>query len=160
VEARAGALTHLSLGVSSAENAKRYGLEDRYVYGRWVETEAFWPVCLIWVAFLQESTTNSIASLATTYVRDIDHDWLVNPPPYRIGHLLNFKNSDNPRASFLKHATDLEVGVAPLLFSLRVGVNPIEITDFLLGFVGLDIAGDDTKEPTTPSTLRREARRK
>ena len=125
-----------------------------------METEAFWPVCLIWVAFLQESTTNSIASLATTYVRDIDHDWLVNPPPYRIGHLLNFKNSDNPRASFLKHATDLEVGVAPLLFSLRVGVNPIEITDFLLGFVGLDIAGDDTKEPTTPSTLRREARRK
>jgi len=27
----------------------------------------------------------------------------------------------------------------------RVGINPLEILDFLLGFLGLDIAGDDPR---------------
>jgi hypothetical protein len=27
--------------------------------------------------------------------------------------------------------------------SIRAGINPLEILDFLLGFLGFDIAGDD-----------------
>ena len=42
-------------------------------------------------------------------------------------------------------ATDLQVGATLLLVGARVGVNPLEILDFLLGFAGQDIAGDDPK---------------
>ena len=37
----------------------------------------------------------------------------------------------------------VEVGATVLLLSARVGVDPIEILDFVLGSVGCDIAGDD-----------------
>ncbi len=160
IQARVGALTHLSLGIGSGENAKRYGFEDRYVYGRWLESEGFWPVSFFLAGFIQESSTNHMFALDTTYCRWIDNDWLVNPPPYRVGYLFNFRSGDNPKLTFPKRLTDFEIGIAPILFSIRVGVNPVEVADFLLGFVGLDIAGDDAKEPTTPSTLRRESLRK
>ena len=41
------------------------------------------------------------------------------------------------------HYTQVEV-VAGLLFSVRAGVNPGELLDFLLGWAGIDIYGDDT----------------
>jgi hypothetical protein len=154
IEARVGMLTHLSLGIGS-EDRKRYGYESRYVYGKWLETEGYWPLAFFLPGFLQESTTQSLFAIDTTYCRWIDDGWLINPPPYRIGHLLNFRDSNNPKTSLLKRAMDFELGVAPVLFSLRIGVNPLEIADFLLGFIGLDIADDDEKEPTTPSSLRR-----
>jgi hypothetical protein len=37
---------------------------------------------------------------------------------------------------------DVEV-VVGLLFSLRIGINPLEIVDFLAGWAGVDILGDD-----------------
>lgn len=158
IQARLGALTHVSLGMG-AENRAHYGWESRYVYGRWLESDGFWPMALILAGFLQESATLKGCALDTTYVRWIEDDWLINPPPYRVGHLLNIWNRDNPQSSFIKHATDFECGVAPLLFSARVGINPLEIADFLLGFAGIDIAGDDAKDPMTSSTLLREKRR-
>ena len=40
-------------------------------------------------------------------------------------------------------ATDLQLGAHLLLINARLGFNPLEFLDFLLGFGGLDIAGDD-----------------
>jgi len=52
--------------------------------------------------------------------------------------------------------TDLEIGGTLLVFSARAGINPLEIVDFVFGFVGIDIANDDPKKedkekPTTES---------
>jgi len=39
--------------------------------------------------------------------------------------------------------SDLEVGATAGFISARVGINPLEIADFFLGFIGLDAANDD-----------------
>ena len=39
--------------------------------------------------------------------------------------------------------TDRRIGGTLLIVSGHMGVNPLEIVDFTLGFAGLDIAGDD-----------------
>ena len=48
----------------------------------------------------------------------------------------------NPVAS-LNTATDFHVGFQALFATARVGANVLEIFDCLLGFVGVDIVGDD-----------------
>jgi hypothetical protein len=46
----------------------------------------------------------------------------------------------------------IEVGVVPLLCSLHVGVNVAECADFVLGWLGIDVLGDDgvPRPPTLP----------
>ncbi len=41
------------------------------------------------------------------------------------------------------HAFDIEVGAFAIVLGARVGFSPGEFLDFLLGWVGIDIAGDD-----------------
>ena len=41
------------------------------------------------------------------------------------------------------HTFDLEVGAFALILGARVGFSPGEFVDFLLGWFGVDIAGDD-----------------
>ena len=49
--------------------------------------------------------------------------------------------------------TDFHVGGHAGIVGARIGFNPLEFLDFVLGFAGLDIAGDDAqvaaKAPTT-----------
>jgi hypothetical protein len=40
-------------------------------------------------------------------------------------------------------ATELGAGAHVAIFAARIGVNPLEFADFLLGFAGLDIGRDD-----------------
>ncbi len=49
------------------------------------------------------------------------------------------------------HAFDVSVGVHALLVGASVGFSPGEFLDFLLGWFGLDIAGDDTPIPEPPA---------
>jgi hypothetical protein len=58
--------------------------------------------------------------------------WLPLPGPEGKTPLFSFRT-----------ASDLQVGATFLLVGARVGFNPLEFVDFVLGFVGLDIAGDD-----------------
>lgn len=55
-------------------------------------------------------------------------------------------------AQRISDAFGVEVGVAPLFVSLHVGFNVAEFADFLLGFVGIDVFGDDgePRPPTLP----------
>jgi hypothetical protein len=61
----------------------------------------------------------------------------------------------------------LELGAHVAIFSARVGFNPLELADFLLGFAGLDIALDDrlgrfagyTAQATTDAAYTARARR-
>lgn len=43
------------------------------------------------------------------------------------------------------HAPDIEVGATVLLLGVRAGFSPGEFLDFLLGWSGVDIAGDDRR---------------
>jgi hypothetical protein len=45
------------------------------------------------------------------------------------------------------HAFDIEAGISALFVGVRVGFSPGELLDFLLGWFGIDIAGDDTMRP-------------
>jgi hypothetical protein len=47
----------------------------------------------------------------------------------------------------------IEVGAVPLFWGARIGVNVAEFADALLGFVGLDVFGDDgvRRPPTMPA---------
>ena len=47
------------------------------------------------------------------------------------------------RTCTFHNATRLEAEVSLGVVSVRAGINPLEILDFLLGFLGFDIAGDD-----------------
>ena len=52
------------------------------------------------------------------------------------------------------HAFDIEAGVFILIVGARVGFSPGEFLDFLLGWFGVDIAGDDVglEEPSDTPT--------
>lgn len=50
--------------------------------------------------------------------------------------------------------TDLEVGGTLGVVSAKVGINPLEILDFLLGCVGVDIAKDDPEKEAESATGR------
>ena len=73
---------------------------------------------------------------------------------YKFIHTVNFKNLDNPKSTLVEHAADLEVGASVLVVSFRLGANPLEMVDFILDFVGLDIAKDDARKMTTSSMVR------
>jgi hypothetical protein len=48
-----------------------------------------------------------------------------------------------PAAKARVHAFDIEVGVFALILGARAGFSPGELLDFILGWVGIDIAEDD-----------------
>jgi len=65
----------------------------------------------------------------------------------RTGHWLPIPGPNDVGPYFTFHSlTDFNVGGMVGPFSARVGINPLEFVDFLLGFAGLDIAGDDPED--------------
>lgn len=60
----------------------------------------------------------------------------------------NFEMTREPPTRWL----DLEVG-ASFVFMVRVGFSPGEMVDFLLGWFGIDLAGDDAKPRELPLVL-------
>ncbi len=53
---------------------------------------------------------------------------------------------NHPQTRTLLHSFDLEVSAFVLVFGLDFGFSLGEFVDFLLGWFGVDIAGDDTPE--------------
>ena len=149
VQARIGAVSHPSLGLMSW--GPRVGLENRHLAGAWHETEGYAPlmVGLVYHGGPLEDFGNEFN---LSYAR-ICSNYVVSEPDYtfRSGFWINTSAADDPASSAVKRATDLEIGCSAILVSGRVGINPLEMLDFLLGFVGLDIANDDpVREETTP----------
>lgn len=141
VQARVGAITHPSLGVTFY--GPRIGFENRHLAGTWRETEGYWPVGAPFVLCSGPSTDPHPQGFNLSYSRICDPYQNGADEVFRSGGWGNVVGGDDPSTSSFNRATDLEVGVSLLLVSGRVGVNPLEILDFLLGFVGLDIANDD-----------------
>ncbi len=74
------------------------------------------------------------------------------------GYALPLLSEQGQRRTCTFHnATRIEAEATLGVVSVRAGINPLEILDFLLGFLGFDIAGDDPprrgkdeKEPHAP----------
>ena len=128
-----GALTHPSVGLVSM--TQRVGFEDRQVCGQWTQIETFFPLAMVggplFSYYGELSDTNGTRGVACT----------------KEGFWMNFVSDSYPERSFFNRATDFEAGATLAVLSVRVGVNPLEILDFLLGFCGFDIARDDDLKP-------------
>lgn len=60
-------------------------------------------------------------------------------------YISNYSGKRSTKVSWVKRM-GFEASVSALLVNARVGVNPVEIIDFILGFANIDIAGDDEEE--------------
>lgn len=75
--------------------------------------------------------------------------WLVVGDVFDLDDQLPFRLSARQRFADL---FGVEVGVVPLFVGLHVGFNVVEFADFVLGFAGIDVMGDDgvPRPPTRP----------
>ena len=139
-----GALTHPSLGVAAL--TRRVGFEDRYVYGSWRHLEIYYPMLMFQDHF--DGLPNSPEYSYVSSFSDLNTD--PNRAGTKEGCWFNSGDDIYPKKPFLLRATDIEVGVTLFCVSFRVGVNPLGIMNFLLGFVGLDVdRSDDDRQRAT-----------
>jgi len=153
--AKVGCLTHPSVGFPVSGSMIKVGHENRKVTGVWEESRSVSP----FVPYIGFFMTGNPAGLNISLLsnaspfgsmwRDSDLDakplkekaefWLP------LLELLNDDTLDKYDPLAFGEITDFELGGMLVFVSADVGINPLEIADFLLGFVGLDIAGDDPK---------------
>lgn len=139
-DVKVGDMSHPSLGLCAY--TYRIGFENRDISGIWTEGECAFPIVEI------ENIMGSGDHFFMSYSRDLfaeGHDATLSSM-HAVGFWLPFerhKVSDKLRASAFNTATDIQAGITLGVISARAGINPLEIADFLLGFVGLDIGGDD-----------------
>lgn len=167
MDARLGDLTHPALGLLSV--SAMLGFESRDIDGPWYEARVSDPYSTYWYrreekpwghAFLYSGwrgTWESLDWLDALFEIDdpIDKEPLPETGTIVGGELLDGKvtasrwvpiqgSSEDAAPLFsFNTATDLQLGAHLLLINARLGFNPLEFLDFLLGFAGLDIAGDD-----------------
>jgi hypothetical protein len=152
-DVKVGDLTHPSLGLMTVTH--RVGLENREIVGYWKEGECAFPLIEV------PNKLGEDCGFFTSYGRDLfaeGHDG-ARDQCHVVGFWLPFERykvgSCELKQSAFNSTTDLQAGLTLGVVSARVGVNPLEIVDFLLGFVGLDIAGDDEREPVETARLVR-----
>ena len=176
-DAKIGDFTHPALGVVGS--SAMLGFESRDIDGTWYEARVSDPFAIYW--YRREGAPWSQALLSSGWRgvwesldwldaideldEPIDRDALPETGTVYKGEMLDGKLSESrwlplpgpsdkvsPLWSF-NSATDLQLGASVLLIGGRVGFNLLEFLDFLLGFGGLDIAGDDpAAEAAAPSS--------
>lgn len=141
VHAKVGSLTQPTVGLGGA--SLKIGHEDRNTESSWGEFVVAWPT--IWMLEKPENT-NDDEGLNVSGKRGpaFHRSTLANSEYYWIP-LLSADDDYDPLA--FSEITDLQVGATIICVSAHVGINPLEILDFALGFVGMDIADDDPKAP-------------
>lgn len=148
VHARAGCITQPAVGLAS--ETYRFGHEDRETTGEWLEFAMAAPIASLMGGWMEPGRGEGWAALNFSSVRSFDQGdrfgyWLP------VAGLPFMDEAHRDDALSFGELTDLEVGGSLLLVSGRVGINALEIVDFVLGFVGLDIAGDDPKPQPPPA---------
>lgn len=155
-EASLGIIGNPSLG--AVANKSMFGFDNRDCSGMWTETESFFPASSIISGVMNlisdggPSTDPTFAPYARQIQMNIQHGkylprdrWIIQNR-YRNFFIGLPHPGEQPTNSVFHAITDLEIGATAGIVAVRVGVNPLELLDFLLGFVGLDIAGDDPKK--------------
>jgi hypothetical protein len=138
--AKGGCLAQPSIGINS--QTWRFGHENRSRSGTWKEVQVVSPILPIFQFLTQDWGGGTI--FLVSYER-FDPDSNDDPHFARSWlPLVQLADSDKPLS--FNDITDLEAGGTVLFLSVRAGINPLEIVDFLLGFAGLDIAKDDPRK--------------
>jgi hypothetical protein len=168
-DAKLGDLTHPSLGLFGS--GAMLGWESRDIEGLFYEARISEPYATFWFrrnGFSWGDALNDSGFRGSFEVRSFEvaidavSDGVDDQPPEDLGvvwegEVLKGKLSAgrwlpipgradeaSPLGAF-STISDLQVGATLLILQARLGVNPLEILDFLLGFVGLDIANDDVE---------------
>lgn len=168
VDAKIGDLTHPALGTLGS--SAMVGFETRDIDGFWYEARTSDPFAVYWYRREGQGWAWALNSSGwrgvwespgyLDAVDEIDETFDQAPLPetgsvYE-GEMLDGELTTSrwlpipwgaPDAAtplFRFHtASDLQVGATLGIVGARVGFNPLEFADFLLGFAGLDPAGDD-----------------
>jgi hypothetical protein len=144
VSAKVGCLFQPAVGVIGSRTVK-VGHENRARSGVWEEKQFVWPVEWFRRATPQPSDEDAeLLAIGASYTRS--RCPALEDDPADDACFFPVLADRRHRDPFSFHElTDLQVGATLGIVSMRVGINPLEILDFLLGFVGLDIAGDDSQ---------------
>lgn len=167
----------VSPGIGVASYTLNYGWFDREIRGAWVESDVINTPRLAYEAFSEEYAQMSaehfddesvVARLALSSLNLPNERWIRRGGVVRVEHfaLFNFFGvGERQRAWWLADLLVepdsvvmtpvkstwqrgwIEVGATAVILHARVGFNPFEVVDLLAGFVGLDPAGDDRREP-------------
>ncbi len=139
---KVGALMHGGIGVIGSRTVQ-VGLQNWARYGVWEEEQYVWPYT--WV--VHEQVTEGMhyeqkLSVLCSYTRE--RYPALEKDPFELRYWAPIFEKPPKEPSFRFHElTDLELGATLGLFSARVGVNPLEIVDLILGVFNIDIAKDD-----------------
>lgn len=170
VDAKLGDLTHPAIGLFGS--SAMWGVESREIEGFWYEARVSDPFSIYWYRRTNEPWSCALISsgwrgtweslgffdAVDEFDDSIDRDGIAETDTLFEGEILRGRVyvsrwlpipgcEDELTPLFAFHtATDLQVGAHVLLVSARAGVNPLEFLDFLLGFAGIDLAGDDPAE--------------
>ncbi|MBL9079667.1 MAG: hypothetical protein JNL08_19340 [Planctomycetes bacterium] len=100
-----------------------------------------------WARLLATSTAGNHPGAPDAF--DDARSWLLVQDVFDLDDAAPF--APNPRQR-IADLFGLEVGAVPLLFGLHLGFNVVEFADFVLGFVWIDVMGDDgvRRPPTLP----------
>ena len=158
---KVGVLTHPSFGTVTA--SAMLGSDSRDVAGSFYQVSSSWPHSMFWAHKEGKpggQVANSTGWRAAFEVKEFQAAFVAIGHPTAntteiVSGMVEGVEAEGtmdeaswlplpPEVSF-NEATDLQMGATLLLFSVRAGFNPLEFFDFLLGFGGVDIAGDDPK---------------
>ncbi len=141
IDVQATDFIHPSLGYRSFFLC--FGHENRDISLLWADLSWYYPFSL------EENRTG------VTLHRNFDSifDNTVSETSYYMTRKEYYRENiyEHVKVSWVKRM-GFEATVSALLVNARVGINPAEVLDFVLGFAGIDIAGDDEKEVASVET--------
>ena len=151
---QAGALAEASLGIG--HYIRYVGWNGHTGVTEWQNAQLSWPPSLFMSALAMGMAKSDCCLLPpeTFYAVPEPNRMDALPRPgnrtpagsesKHFGYALPLLSEQGRRRTCTFHnATRLEAEVSLGVVSVRAGINPLEILDFLLGFLGFDIAGDD-----------------
>ena len=151
---QAGALAEASLGIG--HKIRYLGWNGHTGVTKWENAQLSCPPSLFMSALAMGMAENNCCLLPPETFYAVPEPNRMDAPPRpgnrtpagseskHFGYALPLLSEQGRRRTCTFHnATRLEAEVSLGVVSVRAGINPLEILDFLLGFLGFDIAGDD-----------------